>query len=177
MIPFRSQGFRVRGLRPVPWLGTFPELNVRTYVRGPRGPGVWFFSLDAGSRAAVRAARRFYRLPYFYARMTVRAAETIEYESHRGSLGFEARYEPAGDLLVARPSSLEHFLVERYRLYAWGRGRLWCAEIDHEPWALQPATAEISLNTMAAPLLELGGEPLLHFARRQQALVWPLRAA
>jgi hypothetical protein len=42
---------------------------------------------------------------------------------------------------------------------------------------LQPATAEISLNTMASPLLELHGEPLLHFARRQDALVWPLRAA
>jgi uncharacterized protein YqjF (DUF2071 family) len=164
-------------MRSLPWIGSFPELNVRTYVRGPRGPGVWFFSLDAGSRAAVRAARRLYRLPYFHAWTAVRAGDTIEYASHRAGVGFEARYEPAGDTFVARPGSLEHLLVERYRLYAWGRGRLWSAEIDHEPWALQPATAEISLNTMASPLLELRGEPLLHFARRQDALVWPLRAA
>jgi uncharacterized protein YqjF (DUF2071 family) len=133
VIPFRIEGFRPRGMRSLPWIGSFPELNVRTYVRGPRGPGVWFFSLDAGSRAAVRAARRFYRLPYFHARMAVHAAETIEYESYRGSLGFAARYEPDGDPLVARPSSVEHFLVERNRLYGSGRGRLWYAEIDHEP--------------------------------------------
>jgi uncharacterized protein YqjF (DUF2071 family) len=177
VVPFRIEGFRARGTRPLPWLGRFPELNVRTYVRGPRGPGVWFFSLDAASRAAVRAARRFYRLPYFYAQMRVVSGEAIEYESSRGDLGFAASYGPAGEPAIGRPGSLEHFLTERYRLYAWGRRRLWCAEIDHEPWSLQPAAAQISLNTMAAPFVELPGEPLLHFARRQDALVWPLRAA
>jgi Uncharacterized conserved protein (COG2071) len=27
-------------------------------------PGVWFFSLDAGQKLAVRVARRFFHLPY-----------------------------------------------------------------------------------------------------------------
>ena len=42
--------FLLRALRPplIPeTLGlTFPEMNLRTYVVGPRGPGIWFFSLD-----------------------------------------------------------------------------------------------------------------------------------
>ncbi len=48
--------FRMRvgllGLPPVPWLLTFPETNVRTYVRTRDGAtGVWFFSLDAARLA------------------------------------------------------------------------------------------------------------------------------
>jgi hypothetical protein len=32
-------------------------------------PGVYFFSLDAASRVAVRVALRFFHLPYYWARM------------------------------------------------------------------------------------------------------------
>ena len=48
-------------------------------------------------------------------------------------------------------------------------------EIDHGAWPLQPAEAEIDVNTMAEPLgLRLPDvPPLLHFARRLQVVVWP----
>ena len=59
IVPFRVSSLRSRGLLPVPGVSSFLELNVRTYVRSADGkPGVWFFSLDATSRLAVRAARR-----------------------------------------------------------------------------------------------------------------------
>src|SRR5437588_1479048 len=54
-------------LPAVPGLSTAHELNVRTYVHYDRVPGVWFFSLDCNSPAAVLAARTFYHLPYFNA--------------------------------------------------------------------------------------------------------------
>src|SRR5581483_10089721 len=59
VVPFRLSGLRPRWLPPLPGLSTFPELNVRTYVRGPDGekPGVWFYSLDAASPLAVWSAR------------------------------------------------------------------------------------------------------------------------
>src|ERR671933_2800671 len=69
--PFRMERTRPRFLPTVPWLSSFPELNVRTYVTAEGKPGIWFFSLDAGSRLAVEAARRLYRLPYFRARMGI----------------------------------------------------------------------------------------------------------
>ncbi len=58
--------FLLCGLRPplVPrLLGLdFPEMNLRTYVVGAEGPGIWFFSLDAARRIAVAAARASYGL-------------------------------------------------------------------------------------------------------------------
>src|SRR5438045_1183697 len=57
IVPFRITGLRARGLLPIPGVSGFNELNVRTCVRAADGkPGVWFFSLDATRRLAVRAA-------------------------------------------------------------------------------------------------------------------------
>src|SRR4051812_8969252 len=72
LTPFKVTGLRPPGLPALPWLSEFPEMNVRTYVRGPDGErGIWFFSLEASRLAAVAGARLTYRLPYRWARMRV----------------------------------------------------------------------------------------------------------
>jgi uncharacterized protein len=179
--PFVLTGLRLRGTVPLPRLSTFPELNVRTYVTTGGKPGIWFFSLDAASRLAVEGARRTYKLPYHVARMRAeRRGEAIEYSSIRldeGDRNFEARYRPVGDPFNGEPDSLEWFLTERYCLYAVDRGRLHRAEIQHPPWPLQEAEAEIQANTMAPNGIDLQTRPLLHFSKRQDVLIWPLRPA
>ena len=187
VIPFHMTGVRPRGVPALPWVSAFPELNVRTYVTAGGKPGVWFFSLDAGNRLAVEVARRWYHLPYFHARMRVeKEAGWLEYESRRKGAPissppmFAGRFRPSGEEFRAQSGSLEYFLTERYSLYAAdGRGGLYRAEIDHAPWPLQPAEAEIRVNTMTTPLgVGLPNTaPLLHFARRLDVVAWPLREA
>ena len=88
---------------------------------------------------------------------------------------WEATYRPVGRTFNADEGSLEHFLTERYRLYTHdGDGSLWAADIHHPPWPLQDAEAEIELNTIPPDGLEPYSEPLLHFSRRQDVLIWPL---
>ena len=174
LTPFRVTGFRVRGLPPLPLVSTFPELNVRTYVTRDGKPGIWFFSLDAGSQLAVEAARRLYRLPYRHARMSIgRRGGFVHLESARGDAVLSARYRGAGDPFTAEAGSLEAFLTERYCLYAAEDGALYRAEIHHPPWPLQRGEAAVELNTMAPPGVELPDEePLVHFAARQDVVVW-----
>lgn len=176
--PFRMSGVRLRGLPPVPGASRFPELNVRTYVRVGEKPGVYFFSLDATNPLAVAAARTGFRLPYHRSRMTCEPfGSGISYLCERGPHGreaaFEAWYEPHGAPYTAVPGTLEHFLVERYCLYTSAGARVWRVEIDHAPWPLQRARAEVRRNTMAAAAgVFLSGDPLLHFARRLDVRVW-----
>jgi uncharacterized protein len=178
-------GLRLRGTPPLPWLSRFPELNVRTHVDYGAHPGIYFFSLDAARLAAVAAARRAYRLPYFHAEMSARhRGGKVHYESERiDSSGppaqLRACYGPTGPRLPVDDGSLERWLAERYRLYVVDeRGRALCADIHHPPWPLQPAGTTIELNTMARPLgLELVSDPLLHYSARQDTLIWPLEAA
>jgi uncharacterized protein YqjF (DUF2071 family) len=178
IVPFRMTNVAPRSVPALPWISAFPELNVRTYVRAGDRPGVYFFSLDAANPLAVAAARLLLRLPYHTASMDVqREAEGIRYSSRRrsGTAELIARYAPAGNLFNPRPGSLEHFLTERYCLYACGhRGRAYRLEIHHPPWTLQPARARFDRNTMAeAAGVPLPGEPpLLHFAARQDMVAW-----
>jgi hypothetical protein len=177
--PFRIAGLRPRGLPPLPGSARFPELNVRTYVRHRGLPGVYFFSLDAGSRSAVLGARLAYGLPYFFSDMAlVDAGDWIRYRSRRvanPAAEFVGQYRPVGEPRMAPPGSIEHFLTERYCLYTVGvRGRVRRAHIHHVPWQLQRAEARIEKNTkaQAAGITLPGATPLLHFSGAMKVLVW-----
>jgi uncharacterized protein YqjF (DUF2071 family) len=181
VVPFRMSGVRVRGTPALPGPGAFAELNVRTYVKGGTKPGVWFFSLDAASRVAVRAARRWFHLPYFDASMSCAAdGDDVVYRSRRTHAGappaeFAARYGPSGPESRATPGSLDRWLTERYCLYAADPGgTLLRGEIHHAPWPLQAAHAEIDVNSMAdaAGVLLPAVPPRLLFARRLDVIGW-----
>jgi uncharacterized protein len=183
--PFIIRGLHLRRTPPIPGLSSFAEINVRTYVAAADKPGIYFLSLDASSRFAVASARRSYLLPYFLAEIVARRFDAaVEYRSRRKSSDgapaiFEASYGPRGDPYEASPGTLDHFLAERYCLYTLDDAdRLWRAQIHHPPWRLQSAAAEIRRNTMPDPHeLHLDGEPVLHFARRQDVVIWPLEPA
>jgi uncharacterized protein len=181
--PFAVSGARPHGTAPVPGLSGFLETNVRTYTTVGGRPGIWFLSLDAASALAVLGARRGYRLPYFRARMHARrAGDRTEYTTtrERPPAALALAYAPTGPVFQAAPGTLEHFLTERYRLYVVDeRHRVLSADIHHPPWPLQPAAAEIAHNTMTAPYgLRLPDRaPLLHYAARQDVVIWPLRPA
>ena len=75
----------------------------------------------------------------------------------------------------ATPGTLEHWLTERYSLYAvTPNGILFRTEVHHHPWPLQHAAAEFEVNTIsAAGGLPVSGPPaLLHFARRIDVVIW-----
>lgn len=192
VVPFRMSGVRLRATPALPTLSTFPELNVRTYVTHGGKPGVWFFSLDAANAIAVSVARAWFHLPYFNARMRCENRNGwIEYNSertHRGArnASLRGRYRPTGETFQAQPGTLEYFLTERYCLYAAdGKGQTSRGEIQHARWSLQPAQAEFRENSMMEAATECGASaaplqsspyhaniPLLHFARRQDVVVW-----
>jgi uncharacterized protein YqjF (DUF2071 family) len=181
VVPFHMTNVAPRGVPSLPWISEFPELNVRTYVRVHDRPGVFFFSLDAGSTLAVGAARTLLNLPYFSASMSVRPHDGgVHYESRRqdnpSDAQLSAHYRPVGARFQAVDGSLEYFLTERYCLYNLNhQGAGYRLEIHHPPWPLQPAEAEFACNTMAdaagLPLPDV--TPLLHFAKRQDMVAWP----
>src|SRR5690606_3667996 len=134
---------------------------------------------DASSPLAVAGARAFFGLPYHRADMRVeQEGGWIRYRAHRrdSAAVFDARYRGIGFERTAAAGSLEEFLVERYRLFtARDGGDVRKVEIDHPPWHLRDAEAEIRVNTMALaagiPLPDQ--EPLVHFVERQDVLTGP----
>ena len=106
------------------------------------------------------------------------AAPLFRQGASREAATFQGLYRPRGAPFVAAGDSLEYFLTERYCLYTFDEHlRVYRTDIHHPPWPLQEAESEIKANTMAAPLgIELNEQPLLHFGRRQDVLIWRRRA-
>jgi uncharacterized protein len=167
-------------LPAVPGLSAMHELNVRTYVYYDNVPGVWFFSLDCDSAAAVLGARTFFFLPYYNADIELEQSNsTITYSLERDddpSAEFEAEWTFKDDARFAHPGSLEFFLTERYCLYSEKDGELYRARIHHQPWPLASATVASYESTMieSLGLPTPKGEPLLHYAEEVNVDIWGL---
>lgn len=184
VVPFHMTDVAPRGVPAIPWMSAFPELNVRTYVTLDGKPGVWFFSLDATNRVAVRVARYGFHLAYKDAKMSIAENDGwYEYTSQRltrtsePAANFVGRYRATGNEFHAKPGSLEHWLTARYCLYTADRkGTILRGEIDHPPWTLQCAELEIGENTMLSWLgLESEKAPHLLFSKDIHVKAWSNR--
>ena len=164
----------------IPGLSSAHELNVRTYVHHEGVPGVWFFSLDCNSTAAVLGARTFFYLPYFKADIDLQQKDSrIDYSLVRKeepAADFKASWRIGEALPVSQPGSLEFFLTERYCLYSENDGQLYRGRIQHQPWPLQQA----ELNSYQSTMIEChglptpNGDPLLHYCEALSVEIWSL---
>ncbi len=187
VVPFWMDRIKVRGLPSIFGTRSFPELNLRTYVRDHRTgtPGVYFFSLDCANPLAVLAARSYYHLPYYWSEMRIQSIAEREFGfySRRRFSGkpvlFKARYRglgPTRKLAENRSGTLEYFLTERYCLFTRNAdGELIRANVHHVPWPLEDAAADIEHNDLPASIgvVVQDQEPVLHYSRRLAVYVWP----
>jgi len=164
------------GPRGVPLGLTFPEVNLRTYVRDEERSAIYFFNLDADDPLGVPVARWLYRLAYYRADVDVaRRDDEVVFRSRRTHPGvpsarFDAIYGPAPDAepFGPDPGTLASFLAERYRFYTAsenGSGRLYYGDINHEPWELREGRADVRTNTLfeANGFDHPSGEPRCHY--------------
>ena len=168
--PFLLEHLRPDHFPAIPWLSRFPETNLRTYVQGPRGPGIWFFSLDAARLPAVFGARAGFGLPYFWSRMDVTVEESgaqyrTDYTLRRSRQTF-AKIRVRTLESLRQPDPLSRFLTARYRLYAIRLGQLITVEVEHRPWPLWQAKVLECEQTLtrAASLYAAPHPDMVHFS-------------
>ncbi len=174
LVAFHMEKIRPPFMPAIPYFGTFPETNVRTYVVGPDGrPGVWFHSLDISRLLPVIVAQTTYRLPYMWAKMAIdhAADETVTYTARRrwpGPSGATSRLavRPGRPLGDAEVGGLERFLTARWGLWTALGKRLAYAPVEHPTWPLQTAEL-IDLEdglVAAAGYGQPRGTPLVHYS-------------
>ena len=158
LVPFEMRDLRLavagRTMPTVPTTGAFSEVNVRTYVTGPAGPGVWFDTLDASTPLGAIVARAAWSLPYVRSRITA-SVDTPRPPDEAPDLhprrawsvervdGTTARVDARVGAEIDA-SALDRFLTERYSLYArawWAPRRALWAPVDHAPWTLHEGQA------------------------------------
>lgn len=171
LVPFEMVDIRLSWMPRGTGLN-FLETNVRTYVRHNGKPGVYFLSLEASSKLAVRVARIQWGLPYYDAAMSFgRQGDAVEYESNRKNekqpTGVKVKYRIGSPLEDSAPGTLQHFLLERYHLFLERRGQLWSGKVEHKPYPAESATLTYFEETLisASGVGRLGvPPPLVHYA-------------
>ncbi|KPC58690.1 hypothetical protein ADL29_38570 [Streptomyces chattanoogensis] len=144
LVPFRMHRVGWFRLPGVPYLGTFPETNVRLYSVDAQGRrGVVFRSLDASRLIPVAIARTVFQLPYLWSRMAVRRSDdTIIYTSTRrwpGPQGAYSRITVRPRERIDEPTDLEHFLTARWGMHNSAFGRARYLPNTHPRWPLHRA--------------------------------------
>ncbi len=126
---------------PVAHLFRYRQLNLRTYVEGPEGPGLTLLETRI-DRVTWALGARLAGMPYHLDRQ-------LAYEVRAASVELRARGLRARGLVGAAGATtlvagtLEHFACERYRGYAQlPVGRTLCVQIAHPPWRSRPVVLE-----------------------------------
>ena len=124
-----------------PWHDRFPEVNLRTYVQGPNGPGVVFLGELVPKLLVARLARKAFGEPY--EKRKVRMEKRIRhnepeaaYEWEVGTRTFRISVRAEAQAHAVAGGSLEEFLLHRNRGYNSFRGGT-TYEVRHEPWAMR----------------------------------------
>ncbi|MFI1439084.1 YqjF family protein [Streptomyces fructofermentans] len=145
LVAFRMRRVGWLRLPGVPYLGSFPETNVRLYSVDAHGRrGVVFRSMDASRLLPVLMGRLGFRLPYVWSRMSVRnGGDTVGYSSVRrlpGPRGAYSRLVVRPGERIAEPTELEHFLTARWGMHNPYPGHTRFLPNDHPRWPLHRAT-------------------------------------
>lgn len=143
LIPFSMRNISFPFIPPVPYFGSFPEVNVRTYVKRNGVPGVWFFSLDVNRLIPAVFARTTYFIPYCWGKASHKKVEVklITSVARRWPSKSSSHIELSIGERIESPSDLAHFLSARWGLYSKGfGGKLRYAPVDHEQWQLYEAS-------------------------------------
>jgi uncharacterized protein len=135
VVAFRISDIHLRGLPSLPGVASFPEVNLRTYVR-----------------LAMAIARPWFRLPYHYAdtRLGELSGDGTRVFSSRSPTrtDFCATYRPVAPAQRSEPTELETWLTERYCYYTMaadatdfvGSGQPDRLRAFVEAWQRQPLT-------------------------------------
>ncbi len=134
----------------------YVQLNTRVYVRSATQRGVFFLSALVTSRLGAVASRLLYAVPS--QRAEIAFAGDDEHVEYLADLGDHRRHLIAGRLgqrLTGHehdPSSLRHFLVERYVQFSPDGPLAMAAEVRHSPWPLYRCHVEARNDGMIAAL-------------------------
>lgn len=147
LIGFQMSKSSFFGSPSIPWLGNFPEVNVRLYSIDERGHrGVVFLSLEASHIIPVLIARAAFGLKYQWASMKL--------ERRDGKVAYLTKRHGQPDAashMIVRPSEnaasnaeiatdpIATFLTARWGFHESHRGHTIYCRNHHEPWALQHA--------------------------------------
>ncbi len=170
VVAFTMEKIRPRYLPYFPPISNFNEINIRTYVTYKGKPGVYFLSIEGGTKSSCKLSKLISELPYRFSKMK---RTKHHYQSHNRTYNDSLNIRYSVKQKIKHKSKLELWLTERYALFQDTPSTINTFEIHHIEWPIH----DIHLESMHLDYERfdalMPNDPLLaHYSKGVQILAW-----
>ena len=141
LVAFTMEKIRPKNLPPFPPLSNFDEINIRTYVKSNNKTGVYFLSIEGGTKLSCKIAKGISELPYRY---SIIERTGNKYQSNNFEFNDNLNIEFSIGKYVKEKDLLDKWLTERYALFLDTKKSINVYEIHHLEWPIN----EINLKKL-----------------------------
>lgn len=131
VVAFTMEKIRPKNIPAFPPISNFHEINIRTYVKMNNKTGVYFLSIEGGTKLSCKIAKFISDLPYRYS-LIERSSK--HYSSSNSNFKDELCFEFKIGKQIKHKSELDNWLTERYALFQETDNYINEYEIHHLPW-------------------------------------------
>lgn len=133
LVAFTMEKIRPRYLPSFSPISDFHEINIRTYVKKGNKSGVYFLSIEGGTRISCEVAKALSELPYRYSKIN-RQSNLYQSDNQPNRDKLKIRYEVRQSHI--EKSDLDIWLTERYALFQDTESTINEFEIHHLEWPI-----------------------------------------
>jgi uncharacterized protein YqjF (DUF2071 family) len=172
LVIFSVKNMKLRNVSLPDLVGSFEEINFRTYVKKDGIAGIYMFSIETDKWLVAALTRLFIGVPYKTCTIEKRGDNII-------SVNRSKSY--AMDLNVVRKkdafpkNDLDYWLTERHSLYVRSCGKWYRHDIHHKEWPLESCDIAVANLQYHAGYFSTKGKPphRIHFSETLDVLLWP----
>lgn len=134
VVAFTMEKIRPKNIPAFSPISNFHEINIRTYVKMNNKTGVYFLSIEGGTKLSCKIAKFISDLPYRYS--TIERTSKL-YSSSNLDFKDELCFEFEIGKQIELKSELDNWLTERYALFQETDNYINEYEIHHLPWVVK----------------------------------------
>jgi len=170
LVAFTMEKVRPKYLPPFPPISNFDEINIRTYVKHNNKGGVYFISIEGGTKLSCFLAKSLSGLPYRYSKMNRDQGQyhsiNAEYKDR-----FELDYEIKSK--INAKTEIDKWLTERYALFQDSKNGIDEFDIHHVEWSIDQINLKgLKVDYPRFNKLLSNSPNLVHYSSGVQALAW-----
>ena len=131
IVAFTMEKIRPKNIPAFSPISNFHEINIRTYVKMNNKTGVYFLSIEGGTKLSCKIAKFISDLPYRYSTID---RSYKSYSSSNSNFKDELYFDFKIGKEIENKSELDNWLTERYSLFQDTKKHINQYEIHHLPW-------------------------------------------
>ncbi len=134
VVAFTMENIRPKYIPSFSPISNFDEINIRTYVKSQGKSGVYFLSIEGGTKLSCKIAKAISELPYRYSKMK-------RLEGHYSARNNTSKDQLTIDFSIEErledKQPIDYWLTERYALFQDTNDYINAFEIHHLEWDIQ----------------------------------------